>query len=133
MLPNNPIQTVPGDADRRWLADDYFDLIVWYGSGGEIAGIQLCYDKRGRERALTWSPQLGFVHSSIDSGESTPLANRTPVLATNAPFPLEEIRREFVERSRLLPAELRDFVLVRLEESKSVLLDATTTQFRIDP
>ena len=21
---------VPGDYDRRWLSDDYFDLIVWY-------------------------------------------------------------------------------------------------------
>ena len=28
MLPHTPIQSIPGDADRRWLSDDYFDLIV---------------------------------------------------------------------------------------------------------
>lgn len=115
MLPHTPMQRVPGDADRRWLSDDYFDLIVWYDRGGEISGFQLCYDKPCRERALTWSPQHGFVHARIDSGESSPLANRTPVLTPDTAFPLQEIRREFSERSRLLPADLRDFVLARLD------------------
>ena len=36
---------VPGDYDRTWLSDEYFDLIVWHTSTGAVHGFQLCYDK----------------------------------------------------------------------------------------
>jgi len=46
---------VEGEGFRRWFTDDYFDLIVWYGDQNAMIGFQLCYDKQGKERALTWT------------------------------------------------------------------------------
>jgi hypothetical protein len=116
MLRNKPIRSVRGDADRRWLSDDYFDLIVWYDTARQIDGFQLCYDKAGCERALTWKLKHGFSHAGIDGGESKPTVNRTPVLIADGPFPAEIVRREFLSRSRLLPAEIRDVVLAKITE-----------------
>jgi hypothetical protein len=104
MLRNKPIRSVQGDSDRRWLSDDYFDLIVWYDSTQQIQGFQLCYDKSGRERALTWKLKHGFSHEAIDGGESKPTANRTPILIADGPFPAEDVTCEFLARSLLLPS-----------------------------
>lgn len=116
MLTNQPIRSVAQDLDRRWFFDDYFDLIVWYESDDQIHGFQLCYDKSGRERALTWSREGGFLHTAVDSGETIPTANRTPVLVADGAFPIEKVRREFTTRSSLLPAEIRELVLVRVRD-----------------
>ena len=116
MLRNEPIRPVPRDLDRRWISDDYFDLIVWYEPGGGIHGFQLCYDKSGQERALTWTREGGFQHTAIDSGETDPNANRTPVLIADSAFPAEQVRGEFIARSKLLPAEIRDLVLEKIGE-----------------
>ena len=116
MLTNQPIRPVKNDLDRRWIYDDYFDLIVWYESSGRIHGFQLCYDKEGLERALTWIPSRGFHHSGIDSGESSPLSNQTPMLIPDGEFPFEKVRSEFLARSKTLPAEICDLVLARIAE-----------------
>ncbi len=116
MLRNKPIRSVHGDAERRWLSDDYFDLIVWYDAARQIHGFQLCYDKSGCERALTWKLKHGLSHAGIDGGESKPAFNRTPVLIADGPFPAENVRREFLARSRLLPAEIPDLLLAKITE-----------------
>ncbi|MES2923835.1 MAG: hypothetical protein V4819_19935 [Verrucomicrobiota bacterium] len=107
--------------DRRWFSDEYFDLIVWYESEDQIHGFQLCYDKTGRERALTWSRGRGFQHTAVDSGESMPTANRTPVLVADGAFPFEQVRREFTTRSSLLAAEIRELVLVHVRDYENSL------------
>lgn len=114
MLRPQPLRQIDRDFDRRWMSDDYFDLIVWYAPGGQIHGFQLCYDKRGQERAVTWIPN-GFLHTAIDSGDTDPLANRTPILVEDGAFPAEEVRVEFEARSQLLPAELRALVLEKID------------------
>jgi hypothetical protein len=117
MLQNQPIRSTACDLDRRWISDDYFDLIVWYTPAGEIHGFQLCYDKPRREHALNWSHEGGFLHTGIDTGESSPHANLTPVLApSTAPFPAATILAEFDTRSKLLPAEIRTLVLEKIAE-----------------
>ena len=116
MLRNKPIRSVKGDSDRRWLSDDYFDLIVWYDSAHQIQGFQLCYDKVRSERALTWGLEHGFSHAGIDDGEAKLTANRTPILIADGPFPAKEVTREFLARSRLLPSDIRDFVLAKIAE-----------------
>ena len=60
----------PEEGSRRWFADDEFDLIVWYSHEGDLLGFQLCYDKRGSERAFTWKTDGSFTHSRVDSGDS---------------------------------------------------------------
>jgi hypothetical protein len=116
MLENAPRRPVDHDHDRRWIADEYFNLIVWYEPDGAIHGFQLCYDKPGRERALTWTREHGFQHTAIDSGESRPTANRTPILVPDGVFPAQDVRREFLTRSAPLPAEIRELVLSRMTE-----------------
>src|SRR4051812_48047840 len=72
MLLLAPIQTVPGDRDRRWISDDYFDLVLWYEADREqVYGFQLCYGKPIDERALTWTRERGFTHQAIDTGEAS--------------------------------------------------------------
>jgi hypothetical protein len=81
------------------MADEYFDLIVWYEHDGSVHGFQLCYDKSGRERSLTWTLTHGARHDLIDTGEERPTANHTPTLLTNDDFPAEAVRRQFLSRS----------------------------------
>jgi hypothetical protein len=116
MLTNQPIRQVPHDLDRRWISDDYFDLIVWYESLDQIHGFQLCYDKPHRERALTWTRTRGYLHTAIDSGESKPTTNRTPILIADGTFPAGQIKREFMIRGGLLPTEIRELVLARIKD-----------------
>lgn len=116
MLSNQPIKAVAHDMDRRWISDDYFDLIVWYEPGGAVHGFQLCYDKSGNERALTWTRGGGFSHSAIDSGEANPNANRTPILVADGEFPAAQVHGEFIGRGGLLPVEIRDLVLGRIAD-----------------
>jgi hypothetical protein len=116
MLTTQPIKPVANDLDRRWMSDEYFDLIVWYESEDRIHGFQLCYDKPGRERALTWTRGRGFLHTAVDTGESKPTANHTPILVADGAFPVEQVRREFTVRSNRLPSDIRELVLARIKD-----------------
>ena len=118
MLHDAPLHPVSGDFPRKWMSDDYFDLIVWYESpsGARIKGFQLCYDKAGDERALTWIEGRGFLHCSIDAGDDKPTANRTPLLVAAGPFPKDKVVDEFGRRSAGLCAEVRELVGAKLRE-----------------
>jgi len=107
---------VSGDYDRRWLSDDYFDLIVWYTSSGAIHGFQLCYDKPLWERALTWISTKGFSHMQVDDGEQNAWNNQTPILTPDGAFPADMVVAEFRRRGAELPVELRDLVLHKIDE-----------------
>ncbi len=115
MLTNAPTLPVPGDLPRKWISDDFFDLILWYQHDA-ITGFQLCYDKSGDERALTWYSNGQFTHHRIDGGEDKPTVNRSPVLVPDGVFPKEKILKEFNARSCSLAPEIRDFVLGKLHQ-----------------
>src|SRR5687768_14548996 len=123
MLIPQPIRSVPNELDRCWMSDDYFDLIVWFTSARDIEGFQLCYDKRGNERALTWRTAVGFQHSTVDSGESDPLANHTPILKPGGHFPAETVRAEFQQRSKLIDRDVRALVLERVAQFGGLIGD----------
>ena len=116
MLNKAPKTAVAGDYDRRWIGDDYFDLIVWYTPSDTVHGFQLCYDKPHWERALTWLAGKGFSHTEVDSGEDSPEANRTPVLVPDGSFPSEKVLTEFTRRGSALPVELQKFVAEKINE-----------------
>lgn len=105
---------VPGEPRRLWHTDDYFDLYVWFTPDGAIAGFQLCYDKYGDQRALTWLASGTFRHERVDAGDENPYDTRTPVLCDACPLDAEALRREFVERAEDLDASLRDLILEHL-------------------
>ncbi|MEY2536274.1 MAG: hypothetical protein QOG67_14 [Verrucomicrobiota bacterium] len=115
MFDKAPKKAVLGDYDRKWLSDDYFDLIVWYTSSGAIHGFQLCYDKPQWERALTWISTGGFSHMQVDGGESG-WGNQTPILVPDGSFPADMVVEEFRRRGAALPTELRDLVLHKIDE-----------------
>ena len=116
MLEKTTTRPVPGDYDRQWIADDYFDLIVWYSSTDVIYGFQLCYDKPRAERALTWMSDRGFSHTEVDIGEDDPEANRTPLLVPDGSFPADSVLVEFARRSSGLPVDLQKLVTDKISE-----------------
>jgi hypothetical protein len=116
MLDEAPKKAVAGDYDRRWISDDYFDLIVWYTPGDTIHGFQLCYEKPQGERALTWLSGRGFSHMEVSSGDEDPEANRTPVLVPDGSFPADTVLAEFARRGSALPPDLRELVIEKIGE-----------------
>lgn len=102
--------------EREWMSDDYFDLIIWHSPDDSVHGFQLCYDKFGMERALTWIDGKGFSHTAVDSGEADPLRNRSPVLSPNGSFPSDVVLGEFEKRSTSLPADVRTLIRKRITE-----------------
>jgi len=116
MLTDEPKRSVRDDYDRRWISDDYFDLIVWYDRKDAVHGFQLCYGKPQWERALTWIRDQGFSHTEVESGEERATANRTPILVPDGSFPSKKVRREFQRRAVGLPDDLRDLVLGKIAE-----------------
>jgi hypothetical protein len=90
---------IEGEGFRRWFTDDYFDLIVWYGEQQSLVGFQLCYDKLGKERALTWTREHGFQHNRIDSGEVPGHSKMTPVIIADGAFDRDPVAERFRQES----------------------------------
>ncbi len=105
----NPRQ-VQGEGFRRWFTDEYFDLIVWYGDDGSLVGFQLCYDKKQRERALTWTLENGFQHNRIDSGEVPGHSKMTPIIVADGAFSREDIAVRFEKAAAKMDADVARFV-----------------------
>lgn len=104
-----------GEYFRRWFNDELFDLFAWYDDEGSPVGFQLCYDKDRRESALTYLDGLGYTLNAVDSGEDSVWGGAAPVLKENAEFPQERILDAFSARSSEIDAELRRYVLRKLE------------------
>jgi hypothetical protein len=116
MFDKAPKKPVRGDYDRRWLSDDFFDLIIWYRPDDTIHGFQLCYDKPYWERALTWMSDRGFSHMEVDSGEQVYPPNQTPILVPDGSFPADKVFHEFTRRGSALPLEVRQLVTDKISE-----------------
>ena len=101
---------------RRWFDDDVLplELIVWYDAAEAIEGFQLCYNFGGGEHALTWRPEVGFAHHTVDTGSSGPFGNLTPILVADGSVPWEEMVRRFTASSSTLEPALRELVGARL-------------------
>lgn len=104
-----------GEGYRRWYEDQGFDLVVWHRSDSSVAGFQLLYDEGNGERALTWRPDQGFMHSRVDAGSLSPFKNMTPVLLPDGEVPWETLREAFAARAAELEPALRELVQARLE------------------
>ena len=112
----HPTRQVPGEAHRRWFSSGDLDLIVWCDHHGAPVAFQLCYDKGRSERALTWEPTTGLVHSAVDDGELD-IGMRykaTPVLEPDGPLDVPRVAERFRSASLGLPADIADFVSARL-------------------
>ena len=114
----HPTRQVPGEAHRRWFSSADLDLIVWCDNHGAPVAFQLCYDKGRSERALTWEPATGLVHSAVDDGEFQVgmRYKATPVLAPDGPLDVPRVAARFAAASTDLPAEIAAFVRERLRD-----------------
>ena len=101
--------------DRRWFSDEDLDLIVWTGGDGGVHAFQLCYTRFGEERVLAWNREGGYLHHRVDSGEESPLRNKTPILLADGPFPAEQVLERFQAAAGDLEAGLRAFILEKLK------------------
>jgi hypothetical protein len=109
------VRQVPGEGPRRWFADQFFDLIVWYKKDGSVLGFQLCYDKNVKERALTWRRGIGFSHEKVDDGEGQ--AGRmksTPVLVPDGLFDVSAITAKFTKESAEIDPKIAGLVIQTL-------------------
>ena len=114
----DPTRQVPGEPQRRWFSSSELDLIVWYDTGGAPVAFQLCYDKGKNERALTWEPSTGLIHSAVDDGEvSVGMRYKaTPVLAPDGPLDVTGLAARFEAASSEVPGEIVSFVRARLQD-----------------
>jgi hypothetical protein len=129
MLREVSAKQIPGDYGRRLFVDDYFDLYIWFDTDHLLYGFQLCYDKDGYERSLTWRRDKGFTHAAVDSGEAIKRGGwargqkMSPILIDGNPFQPEKIQSLFFERSEVLPEELRQFIGEKIGDSATLLYD----------
>jgi len=107
---------IAGEGRRRWFTDDFFDLIVWYGDGEAPIGFQLCYDKKERERALTWTIEHGYQHNRIDSGEIPGHAKMTPIIIADGSFERDPIAQRFRAASGGIDPAVAGFVVEKLDD-----------------
>jgi hypothetical protein len=78
-------------------------------------GFQLCYQsEEWQEHALTWREGSGFSHARVDTGDTRPDKNLTPILVADGAVPWERLRRDFAEDSAHLEPALREFIATRL-------------------
>lgn len=116
------VRQVPGEPRRRWFASDEFDLIVWSDDSGSPTAFQLCYDRPRTERALTWKPDLGFLHSVVDDGEDRGGGKHkgTPLLVPDGQFDANRVSEQFAQASVQLPPDIAEFVSTKLRQHPGV-------------
>lgn len=106
-----------GQGRRRWFQGSGFELVVWLDAAERLEGFQICYvGTLQREHALTWRRLGGFAHNRVDTGDTRPDKNLTPILVPDGAVPWDRLRREFAECSEGMEEALRDFVTARLAE-----------------
>ena len=114
------IKQIRGERKRRWLTDDFFDLIIWENDGGHITGFHLSYDKGHNEHALTWSDESGFTHNRIDDGESTQgKMKAAPILIPAGTFHRDAISDCFKTASSTINTVIADFIYDKIIHAPS--------------
>ena len=116
-MPNT--RQIQGEPRRIWFNDNSMDLVVWY-EDDVIIGFQLCYDKQGVEKALTWKKKTGYMHDQVDDGEGRPGKYKsTPILVMDGVFQANIVSDSFKEQSAEIDSEIVKFVTTKLNEYKN--------------
>ncbi|MFP4363958.1 MAG: hypothetical protein ACLFR1_08810 [Spirochaetia bacterium] len=116
LVENKGVRQIPGEGFRRWFTEQDMDLVVWYTdtSQEKINGFQLCYDKTGYERCLTWREGEKYAHDRVDSGEFPFSAKMSPVLMQDGYFASSEVADQFLTKAENIEEDLRNFVYDKL-------------------
>lgn len=105
----------PGEPRRRWFTSSSMDLFVWVDDEGRPTGFQLCYDKKSREHALSWTEERGFSNMAVDGGESRPARYKgSPILVADGVVDSRRILEEFRREAGSVPADIVQMVEARV-------------------
>jgi len=108
------VRQIPGEPLRRWFADDYFELIVWFSPSQEIEAFELSYEVQGDWQAIKWSPLKGCHHYQIDAGEGRAYKPQAvPTLQLDSNFSKAEMRaiyQKFQAASQGIDSDIARFV-----------------------
>jgi hypothetical protein len=105
------VRRIPGEPVHCRFRSDEFELIIWLDEFEAPAAFQLCYGKSQLERALSWTPEFGFLHTTVDDGESVGLRYKaTPMLAIREDLDANRLRERFLAICTQLPADVAAFV-----------------------
>jgi len=118
------VRQVRAQGFRRWFVNNYFDLIVWYKDNkSSPVGFQLCYDRDGTQRAITWTVEEGFSHTRIDSGDdvSGRGLKMTPILVADGKFDAQIIHDLFAQAAATVDRVVADFVCTKLKQYPSTM------------
>ena len=110
---------------RRWFHDDYFDLYTWENFDGVLQGFQLCYARLGKERALRFSPEMGYSHEGVDAPEDKPGRSMSALFVADGVFDANSVGSIFADAALEMPEKFRTFVLERIRAYEA--LSRTTT------
>lgn len=110
------VSQFPGEPARRCFRSGDWDLVVWCEPTGEALGFQLCYPTGTATMALTWLPEQGLSHRSVDDGErSNGKYLAAPILVpTETIISVQPLLHQFRQDAVSLPAEFAEFVLSKL-------------------
>ncbi|MDF3035407.1 MAG: hypothetical protein K0S28_681 [Paucimonas sp.] len=110
-----------GSPARRWFAAKDADLIVWLDENGRPTGFQFCYEKAGREKALTWKNGRAS-HCRVDDGEATGgmRYKATPIMGDDEPLPPTTIDRLAAMLCAALPSDVRSYVTDALDRVRKL-------------
>ena len=111
---NRNVKQEPGGR-RRWFESDRLELIVWYGAPGAVEGFQLCHDRPDGKHALTWRSPSGFTYDRVNTGDTNPFKNETPVLLPDGIAPWTELIALFQTEAAQIDGPLRELILARLQ------------------
>ncbi len=110
---NRVDQKDPG-LDRRWFFDEEMDLLVWL-DGEHIHGFQLCYDKLGDQRALTWFIDSGFQHNRVhERDEKIGVFRGAALLVRDGVLDTHRVAARFKDLSADIDAGISRFVYEKI-------------------
>lgn len=67
LIENKKVRQRPEEGFRRWLLNDFFDVILWYEQeGGSMTGFQVCYSKNDNEKVFTYQEGKSSSHYLSD-------------------------------------------------------------------
>lgn len=106
----------PGEKNRRWFTDDYWDLYIWMEENGDPAGFQLCYNKLDGEHALTWFRDKASYHSEVDNSSHDSQAGNleSPLIVPDGVMENKTVAERFWKDSSLLEEKLRTFIYQKI-------------------
>lgn len=111
------INKQPDGPHRRWFVCDIFDLIIWYGSNGNVKGFQLCYRQGEDEKAFTWLKDSGYSHNRVDDGEGRIMSFKmSPILLSDGIFDKAAILGLFKKESRGMDESIANLVQEKIAE-----------------